>query len=332
MKHACKGLFLMVPLLLAFTVSAHAAGNVTTSIESVTKQTAVVSVQNTVTSITARSSMVMGFSGGGGFHNPGSTPRGGVNSGNNGDGIGVWVMGNAYWLDKSGSDNYSGDLYMLTGGFDKRFDDLLLGISFGGEWLDLGLERDGKYKSTGFTIAPYVSYLLRDDVMLDFSVGYSSLSNDVRGWNDNTGAMSEGDYNSWRLYGATGATKTWEYDAWRFSSRLGALYLHQSTRGFDLRSPGGLVPTPIEGSDYNLFQMQLGGRAGYDFGDFIPFVGVTYFQDIAKTGGSDDMVGADFDLGLNWNNGPSTIGVIGTYGVREDFQKIGGMLSFRYEF
>ena len=335
MKCTWKGLSLVVPLLLAFSLPAHADGNVTKEstkdmVESITKQVATVSVQNTVTSINARTSMVLGL-GGGAF-----SPQG-LSSGNNGEGIGLWVMGNGYWLDKSGSAGpYTGDLYMLTAGADKRIDDLVVGISVGGEWLNLSLANngqisDGKYKSKGFTVSPYASYLVRDDVMLDFTVGYSTLSNDLSIRDLPTDAVFSDDYNSWRLFAATGATKIWEYDAWRFSSRLGALYLHQSDKAFTLSNPT-FNPVEMDGSKFDLFQLQLGGRVGYDFGNVMPFLGVTYFQDIAKTGGSKDMVGADFDLGLNWKNGPVTVGVTGTYGIREDFQKAGGMLSLRFDF
>ena len=319
MKHAWKGLSFLVPLLLAFTLPAYADNVTQETLSSISKQTAMVSAVNTVTSITARSSMMLGF---GSFK--------GLSSGNGDNGIGLWVMGNAYWLDKSGSAPYDGDMYMVTAGIDKQFDDdLLIGLSIGGEWTDLGLANNGKYKSKGFTVAPYASYMVRDDVMVDFSIGYSTLSNDLRVWEDR---WLDADFNSWRLFTAGGVSKSWESDAWRFSSRLGALYLHQSDRAFDLRSPGRL-DEKVEGSNYDLFQLQLGGRVGYDFGNVTPFVGVTYFQDIAKTGGSDDMVGADFDLGLNWKpNSTTTIGLTGTYGIREDFNKYGGMLSIRFDF
>ena len=341
MKCTWKGLSLVVPLLLAFALPAHAS-NVTQEstkdvVESITKQVATVSAVNTVTSINARASAVLGL-GGGAF-----TPRG-LSGGNNGEGIGLWVMANGYWLDKSGSTApYTGDLYMLTAGADKRIDDLVVGISVGGEWLDLKLKsdiRDGKYKSKGFTVSPYASYLVRDDVMLDFTVGYSKLSNDISIYDMDNGTNEiyelKDDYSSWRLFGATGVTKMWEHDAWRFSSRLGALYLHQSDEAFNLRGRTTLDPRSaalsIDSSKFDLFQLQLGGRVGYDFGNIMPFVGVTYFQDIAKTGSNKDMAGADFDLGFNWKNGPVTVGITGTYGIREDFQKAGGMLNFRFDF
>ena len=323
MKHAWKGLILVMPLLLAFTLPAY-AGNVTETISSISKQTATVSAVNTVTSITARSSMMLGF---GSFK--------GLSSGNGDNGIGLWAMGNAYWLDKSGSNPYDGDMYMVTAGIDKQIDDdLLIGLSIGGEWTDLGLTAGGKYKSNGFTVAPYASYMVRDDVMVDFSVGYSTLSNDLKVWDIDDNVFRDADYNSWRLFTAGGVSKSWESDAWRFSSRLGALYLHQSGKAFDLRSPSNLNGVKTEeGSNYDLFQLQLGGRVGYDFGNVTPFVGVTYFQDIAKTGSSSDMVGADFDLGLNWKpNSTTTVGLTGTYGIRENFDKYGGMLSIRFDF
>ncbi len=336
MAQQMKGLLLASILLLAFALPAAAADNVTEvtkdTVQSISRQTASVSAQNTVTSITARSSMVLGL-GGGGFSTPGSRSKG-VSSGNNDNGIGLWTMGNYYYLDKSGSGKYDGDLYMVTGGVDKRFDRLLLGLSFGGEWLDLGLQNGGKYDSKGFTLAPYASYLLADDLMLDFSVGYTWLNNDLEIKADDGGGMQKynDDYDSWRVYTAGGITKMWNYDAWRFSGRLGALYLHQSDDGFSLKGNTIIDNVDVSKSKYDLFQMQLGGRVGYDFGNVTPFVGVTYYQDIAKSGPDKDMVGADLDLGLNWKTGPMTIGVTGTYGIREDFQKVGGMLNFRFDF
>ena len=69
-------------------------------------------------------------------------------------------------------------------------------------------------------------------------------------------------------------------------------------------------------------------------GEFKPFLGATYMQDFIKSGGkNDDMWGTDFDLGFNYNVTDSfLLGVTGTYGIRENLTKTGGMLNARYDF
>ena len=45
------------------------------------------------------------------------------------------------------------------------------------------------------------------------------------------------------------------------------------------------------------------------------------------------MWGTDFDLGFNYNVTDSfLLGVTGTYGIRENLTKTGGMLNARYDF
>jgi len=317
-------------------------GRVNDVVRSVSRQVGMVSVTNTVTTIMARTNMVQTS---GGFFSPGSGATGkssgtgsgatGKSSGNGDVGAGGWIMVNGYYLDKSGGTGYHGDTYSLTGGFDKRFEELLLGISVGGEWTDLRLSNSGKYKIQGVTIAPYANYVFQDNLMFDLTVGYSNVTNDLLLRDDNADKV-EADFDSWRVFTAGGATGLWELEEWRFSARLGALYLHQSDGGFNPKytPSGGSVQfmDKVEDSNFDLFQMQIGGRVGYDLGKFMPFVGVTYYQDVNKTGSNDDTAGADFDLGLNWKDGPVTAGITGTYGIREDFQKAGGMLNFRYDF
>ncbi|MDL2272262.1 autotransporter outer membrane beta-barrel domain-containing protein [Desulfovibrio sp. OttesenSCG-928-I05] len=340
MKQAFRGMALSLALLMLFAGSAFAADNVTVeagektaeTVQNITQQTAAVATAGITSSIMARTNTVMGV--GGGLYSPSGNAGGsasGKSSGNGDNGVGVWAMGNYYYLDKSGSGKYDGDLFMITAGVDKRFGRALVGVSFGGEWLDLDTKGGGSFEYGGFNVTPYLSYMITDSVLADFSVGYTWLDNDVDS-KDALGRKLSDDYDSWRLFTAGGVTKFWNYNAWNFSARLGALYLHQSDDGFNLKGNTNVDGFRVNSSDYDLFQMQLGGRVGYTMGNITPFLGVTYYQDIAKSGKDDDMAGGDLDLGVNIKNGPFSMGLTGTYGVREDFQKVGGTLNFRYEF
>jgi len=118
------------------------------------------------------------------------------------------------------------------------------------------------------------------------------------------------------------------WDKFLFSGRVGTLYLNEHQDSYTLKT------TNYGKSNVYVWQGSLGLRATYDMGAFKPFVGATYMQDITKSGDTDkDMWGTDFDLGLNYNvTDKLLLGFTGTYGVREDLQKIGGLINLRYEF
>ncbi|GAB6127369.1 hypothetical protein [Humidesulfovibrio idahonensis] len=81
------------------------------------------------------------------------------------------------------------------------------------------------------------------------------------------------------------------------------------------------------------WQGNLGVRGMYDMGAFKPYVGVTYMQDFIKSGSNTDMWGTDFDLGFNYSiNNSFQLGLTGTHGIRENLDKVGGMLTLRYDF
>jgi len=143
-------------------------------------------------------------------------------------------------------------------------------------------------------------------------------------------------FDSWRLFTAAGLSKFWMVDKWLISARFGAMYLHQENAPYTLRGTDALPfandSVSVNKNLSDLFQLSLGGRAAYRIGNFSPFVGATYVQDVAKSGRQKDFVGANFQAGFNYRVNAFSMGLTGIYGVRDHYQNAGGMLNFRWDF
>jgi len=306
-----------------------------TTVREITRTATVAAVQAALDAILDRNAALYGFAGAA----TAETGATGASGGNGGAGVGVWISSGWQYMDTSGSQWSRGGLTTVTGGIDKKIGNAVVGVAVGGEWLRLKMSESGKFHYDGFSLTPYCSYALQPTLVLDAAMGL--------GWQDNyqksTYFGSDGQwhnmndtYDSWRLFTSAGLSKYWSFDNWVVSGRLGAMYLHQNASSYTLRGEG-VLPfandfVDVSKNTTDLFQLSLGGRVGYRLGNFNPFVGVTYVQDVAKSGRQRDFVGVDFQLGCTYRAGNFSLGLTGTYGVRQNSQKIGGMLNFRLEF
>lgn len=262
--------------------------------------------------------------------NPGGGTSGGrgQSSGNGPEGIGVWALGGYNWLDSSKSGaKYDGSLMNAMVGADKQMGSLLVGLGFGYENLDLTTKyNSGKMEYDGYSLVPYMSYSFSKDLVADASFSYTWLDYTMK---DTQGGVSYSDtMNANRMVTSAGLTQYMSFDKLLLSGRVGSLYLNEHQGSYKLNT------VDYGKAGIYTWQGSLGLRGTYDMGALKPFAGITYMQDFLKSGGKDvDMWGADFDLGLNyapadrWN-----VGLTGTYGVREDLTKAGGLLNVRYDF
>ena len=307
-----------------------------TTMRAITRTSAVTAAHTTLDAILTRHDDLHGFGG----DTTAEAGTIGASAGNSGMGIGVWASGGWQHMNKYSSQWSRGNMFTATAGIDKRIGDAVLGISAGGEWLRLDMSDSGRFHYDGFSLTPYFSYALLPTLVMDAAMGLGWQNNRQKttyiSGSDGLRHDMEEDYASWRLFTSAGLSKYWAFDNWTLSGRVGGMYLHQNSPSYTLRGSDGFPfsddSTRISKNLYDLFQLSLGGRVGYRFGNFSPFVGATYIQDVAKSGRQEDFAGADFQAGFNYRVGNFSLGLTGTYGIRYAFNKIGGMLNLRLDF
>ena len=265
----------------------------------------------------------------------------GASGGDGGMGFGAW--GEVGWqhVDNSSSQWSRGDLANVTGGFDAQLGDAVVGIAVGGEWMDLDMSDSGRYKSDGFTLTPNLSYVLMPDLMLDAALGLGWQDNYQKSSyisnSDNQRHSMDGNFSSWRLFTTAGLTKFWMIDEdLLISARGGAMYLYQETESHTLKGGGGLPFSndffDVSKDNIDLLQLSLSGRVDYQIGDFSPFASATYLQDVYKSGRQNDFVGGILEGGCNYRIDDMSMGISAVYSIRSQYQSIGGMLNFRWDF
>lgn len=281
------------------------------------------------TRISAMTGPSGGFGGGTGGATGGGLGGGlGQGSGNGPMGIGVWALGSGTYMDNSKSGaRYDGSLFTGMIGADKQMGDLLVGLAVGYENLDLTTKyNSGKMEYDGWSVVPYLSYSITRDIVLDASFSYTWLDYTMK--DTQAGVKYSDSMNANRMVTSAGVTGYMDWDKFLFSARLGTLYLNEHQGSYRLNA------TDYSKAGIYSWSGTLGLRAQYDMGAFKPFVGATYMQDFIKSGSdSYDMWGTDFDLGFNYMPADGwVIGLTGTYGVRDNLNKAGGLLNVRYDF
>lgn len=252
----------------------------------------------------------------------------GLSSGDNPLGLSVWGSGGGeYHSNSRTGHNYDGSLLLTTIGLDKVFGSLLAGVALGYEKLDLTTKyNDGKMRYDGYSLTPYLSYAITKDLLLDASFSYTLLDYTMKDTQVGVGYSDTMDAD--RQVTTLGVTKYLTLDKLLLSGRVGTMYLneHQGSYRLNIKS--------FSTAGIYTWQGSLGGLATYDMGTFKPFLGVTFMKDFIKSGGTtNDMWGADLDLGFNHKvTDALSLGLTGTFGVREDMHKVGGMLNISYNF
>ncbi len=223
--------------------------------------------------------------------------------------------------------NYNGNLATATVGVDKLFGSLLVGVGFGFEKLDLTTKyNDGKMLYDGFSIIPYVSYSITNDLVADASFSYVWLDYTMKDTQAGVGYSDHMAAN--RMVTTAGLTQYLSMDKFLLSGRLGTMYLNEHQGSYLLNA------SEYGKSGIYTWQGSLGLRGTYDMGAFKPFLGATYMHDFLKSGAkTTDIWGSDFDLGFSYNVTESfVLGLTGTFGLRETLTKVGGMVNIRYDF
>lgn len=238
----------------------------------------------------------------------------GLAAGNHLAGWGFWAT--ASYLNYEGDNNleantvtplakviYDADTKSVLFGADRLFyDRLVLGVAAGYEDTDVfTFFNGGNTESDGYTVAPYMAYLINDTFSVDAAFGYSSLENDTDRLEIGTGSTLAADFDSDRMFFSTNINAATTYNDWYLSGRVGYLYSHESQDGYtETGSTGGAGNRTVGERDVHISQIIVGGEAAYNFGKQEAYFGAAYVNDLSRgigrnAGGLPGGVAPDFD-------------------------------------
>ncbi len=132
----------------------------------------------------------------------------------------------------------------------------------------------GGSDTDAFSVGPYVSVMLNDLLTLDASVGYTFSQIDNRRVAGAVTITGEQDADTWFGTVNLSATK-WLENNIGLTGRVGYSYSDSENDAYT-DSTG----TPVAGSDSQLGQLQIAARASYYTETALPYIGITYVNDV----------------------------------------------------
>ena len=257
----------------------------------------------------------------------------GIASGDAAPKLGVWLTPSVSWLDDDNiASRYDGNLYLIMVGADYKVTDrLLLGVSTGYEDIDLDTQfNDGTFQSQGFTIAPYVGFVILDGLTVDAILAYTFLNNDVER-DRTTGEILAGDYDSGRSMVSANLNYYALLNNWSLSAIAGYMYVSEDQDAYE--QTGAYTNSVGQFTAY-LGEWRLGGRAGYLLDKVEPYISAAYLYNNtwnSTAGDRDEMEGA---IGLDFFPTDAFIGSIEAAHsfFRDDIANTRILLNLRYEF
>jgi hypothetical protein len=172
------------------------------------------------------------------------------------------------WFNISGSDignksNYDGSVQNYIGGIDYAFNkSLVVGLSLGQDRANVDLA-SFNMNSSGLMLAPYISYQFDDIYSADASLGYAK--GDTR-----FSSAQNGSQDFARNFAAINLNANWWFDDWQLSGKTSYISAAERTKDF----------STFAGNNYRMEQLRLGAQLGYWTQNVMPYVGVTYINDI----------------------------------------------------
>jgi hypothetical protein len=171
-----------------------------------------------------------------------------------------------------------GSVKLLLAGLEYNQDDeMIMGISITRDWADITSTELGAGNSvvarsgitgTGYTIGPYVVYVLNPAWMLDISSGFGR--NDLKSVTNTRAVSQPQDDRSFVSLGAT-YMKSLTSRA-MFTGKLSLSHSRDDIAPFTITEANGAVSTS-RGSYIELTQLRGGGQISYQMGSFTPFAG-----------------------------------------------------------
>lgn len=198
----------------------------------------------------------------------------GLAAGEAGERVALWGGAALTSLESDlASTGYDGDATQASIGGEWRATPVLaVGLAVGHDRVDLDTAfNQGNYDSRGWSVAPYVTYALAENVVLGGSLGYSAGDFDL----DRTEPMfggritAESDYR--HLSAAVQVSGYHAVERWRIAGSVGLQWIDSRFDGYS-ESDGTVVAT--RETDAGL--ATLGATLGYALSGFSPYAGLTY--------------------------------------------------------
>jgi outer membrane autotransporter protein len=251
--------------------------------------------------------------------------------------FGAWVSG-AYSdvQDDNVSTKFDGNVYSAMAGIDYKVTPrAIIGVAVGYENTDLDTTYNrGTLEADGYTVAPYIGYMLSDSSSVNLTAGYTSLDYDVTRLDPN---------NSARLTGTTDADRYF-IDAsvngkhnlqgnWNLFGKAAVFYASEEKDAYvETESTGATVN--VASADNDLGVVSAEAKFAYTMEMVEPYLltGVSYdfTKDEAPVAAGqsrssldDEDFAAKFGAGLNFQLAPNVTGSFEGYTVefRDDYDE-----------
>ena len=170
--------------------------------------------------------------------------------------------------------NSSGRVNSLLAGFDYSFKNgALAGVALGSDTSNTNTSfNNGSISTSGTTVAPYFMVPLATNWLFDGSIGFGSGK-----INSNFGGGVTGSATERRSFAALGVTNLMTLDKWQIQSNLQLLTSSNKTERFTLSNAAVINETTS-----GVTQLRAGARGSYGSGQFVPYAGLTYAQDLSR--------------------------------------------------
>ncbi len=222
------------------------------------------------------------------------------------DAWGIWASFNKGKVKSDfTTSTYDSDTDGLTAGVDYRLSDVMVvGAALGYSSADVTTTfNGGTQQIDGYTIAPYLGYLITPNFSADLSAGYTR-SNIDQSRLDSTAASSTDlarsspDSNRWFLAGNLNGNMS--VDNWILTGQVGYLWARDKVDGYTENGTGAQT---VASSSFHLGQGRLRAEAAYSFGMFEPYASAMYQRDFSRTRVAftpNDKNGFEYGLGVRY--------------------------------
>ncbi len=194
-----------------------------------------------------------------------------------------------------------GTVNVALGGLDYTFgENLIVGVAVSDERTRVSTPfNGGSLSANGNTIAPYLGWRITPNWQMDATVGFGSTSlNSV----DNSAGSITGNNKDKRTMASVGLAYNQIMGKWLLTGRGGLSSSEDKFSAYTLSNN-----TFVAASTSRTLQLRAGGQAMYNAGAVLPFVGLTYINDLQRpnqtpVGGqsaANDRDGWQVRLGLN---------------------------------
>lgn len=181
--------------------------------------------------------------------------------------------------------SYDADINSFMVGFDTLLNSqLVLGLAIGYEDGDIFTAYNGgNNESDGFTVTPYLAYLINETYSIDVSAGYSRLSYDTDRIDNTNGNSILGSFDSDRWFFASNLNIAKAYDKFFINGRIGYLYTEEEQDSYT--ETGGPTARTLGTRHIDLSQLIIGVDIAYSMGAFEPYIIASYLNDLSRDDG-----------------------------------------------